>query len=83
MMMGYWLGGFGWIGLVVNLVISIALIIGVVFLVIWIVKQLRYDSGRELKNTTTSAIEIVKERYAKGEITREEFQKLLVDFGTR
>ncbi len=83
MMMGNWLGGFGWIGLVINLVISIALIIGVVFLVIWIVKRLSNNSGRELNNTTTSAIEIVKERYAKGKITREEFQRLLVDLGTR
>jgi len=83
MMMGYWYGGLGWIGMVINLVISVALIIGLVFLVIWIVKQLNNNnSGRTLYNAP-SAVEIAKERYAKGEITREEFQKLLVDLETR
>jgi putative membrane protein len=84
MMMGYWYGGLGWIGLVINLVITVALIVGLVFLVIWIVKQLsNNNSGRTSKNVASSAIDIAKERYAKGEITRDEFQKLLADLGTR
>jgi putative membrane protein len=84
MMMGYWYGGLGWIGMVINLVISVALIIGLVFLVIWIVKRLNNNnSGRTLYNAPSSAVEIAKERYAKGEITRDEFQKLLVDLETR
>ncbi len=84
MMMGYWYGGLGWIGMVINLVISVALIFGLVFLVIWIVKRLNNNNlGREPNNTASFAIEIVKERYAKGEITREEYQKLLTDLGTR
>ena len=82
--MGYWYGGLGWIGMLINLVISVVLIIGVIFLVIWIVKRLsNNNSEREFNNTTLSAVDIAKERYAKGEITREEFQKLLVDLGTR
>jgi len=84
MMMGYWYGGLGWIGMVINLVISVAVIIGFVFLVIWIVKRLNNNnSGRTFYNAASSAVEIAKERYAKGEITREEFQTLLVDLGTR
>jgi putative membrane protein len=84
MMMGYWYGGLGWIGMVINLVISVAFIIGLVFLVIWIVKRLNNNNlGRTLYNAESSAVEIAKKRYAKGEITREEFQKLLVDLGTR
>ena len=84
MMMGYWYGGLGWIGMLINMVISVVLIIGVIFLVIWIVKRLsNNNSEREFNNTTLSAVDIAKERYAKGEITREEFQKLLVDLGTR
>ena len=70
--------------MLINLVISVVLIIGVIFLVIWIVKRLsNNNSEREFNNTTLSAVDIAKERYAKGEITREEFQKLLVDLGTR
>ena len=84
MMMGYWYGGLGWIGMVINLVILVALIIGVVFLTIWIVKRSgNNNSGQMLNNAAQSAVEIAKERYAKGEITREEYQKLLVDLGTR
>ena len=84
MMMGYWYGGLGWIGMLINLVISVVLIIGVIFLVIWIVKRLsNNNSEREFNNTTLSAVDIAKERYAKGEITREEYQKLLTDLGIR
>ncbi len=83
-MMGYWNGGLGWIGMIINLVILVALIIGLVFLVIWIVKRLsNNNSGQMPNNAASSAVEIAKERYAKGEITREEYQKLLVDLGTR
>lgn len=84
MMMGYWYGSLGWIGMIIKLVLSIGVIIGLVFLVIWIVKQLSNNNlGRSLVNAAPSAVEIAKERYAKGEITREEYQKLLVDLGTR
>ena len=71
MMMGYWLGGLGWVGMIINMIISIAMIIGVVFLVVWIVKRLgNNESGQQINNSTPSVIEIVKQRYAKGEITR-------------
>jgi len=84
MMTGCWYGGFGWIGMIINLIISVVLIIGLVFLVIWIVKRLNNNnSARMLNNAGPSAVEIAKERYAKGEITREEFQKLVTDLGTR
>ena len=84
MMMGYWYGSLGWIGMIINLVLSIGVIIGLVFLVIWIVKQLSNNNlGRSLSNAAPSAVEIAKERYAKGEITREEYQKFLADLGTR
>jgi putative membrane protein len=84
MMMGYWYGNLGWIGMIINLVLSIGVMIGLVFLVIWIVKQLSSNNlGRSLNNAGPSAIEIAKERYAKGEITREEYQMLLVDLATR
>jgi putative membrane protein len=82
--MGCWYGNLGWIGMIINLVLSIGMIIGLVFLVIWIVKQSSNNNlGRTLNNGAPSAVEIAKERYAKGEITREEYQKFLADLGTR
>ncbi|MDY0125647.1 MAG: SHOCT domain-containing protein [Anaerolineaceae bacterium] len=79
-MMGYWFGGIGWIFLIINLVLLIGAFIAVVFLVIWIVKQLSNNNpGQALNNDAESAVEIARERYAKGDITREEYQKLIID----
>ena len=79
-MMGYWLGGIGWIFLIINPVLLTGAFIAVVFLVIWIVKQLSNNNpGQALNNDVESAVEIAKERYAKGDITREEYQKLIID----
>ena len=79
-MMGYWFGGIGWIFLIINLVLLIGAFIAVVFLVIWIVKQLSNNNpGQALNHDVESAVEIAKERYAKGDITREEYQKLIID----
>jgi putative membrane protein len=62
----------GWIGLMINL----AIIIGIVVLVVWSVR--RFTSG----NTTASLQspkEILQSRYARGEITREQYQQMLSD----
>lgn len=83
-MMGYWYGGLGWIGMVINLVISVVLIIGLILLVVWTMKRLsNNNSGRTLDKTLPSAVEIARERYAKGEISREAYQMLLIDLETR
>jgi len=82
-MMGYWYGNNGWIGLIINLVLSIGLITGIVFFVIWIVKETNNNNRGFQKTETSSAIEIAKERYAKGEISRNEYFNLLTDLGTR
>ena len=73
-MMGF--GGFGLIGLLFNLVI----IIGIVVLIIWAVK--RFTSGTTNWNQTSgnqSPREILQARYARGEITREQYQQMLND----
>ena len=76
-------GGFGWIGMIFGLIIMIALIVGFVFLVVWAVRRISGNSVHlhsQLPNSTDqSAKDIIKVRYAKGEISREEYQKLLVD----
>lgn len=81
-MMGYWYGNYGWIGMIINLVLTIGLIVGIVFFVNWIVKEISNNNRSSQKKEPSSAVEIVKERYAKGEITREEFKNLLNDLGT-
>jgi putative membrane protein len=76
-------GGFGWIGMILGLVIMIALIVGFVFLVVWAVQRMSGNSVHtQLPHATDlSAKDIAKARYAKGEISREEYQQLLSDIG--
>lgn len=74
---GMGFGGFGLIGLLFNLVI----IVGVVVLVVWAVK--RFTSGtsnwNQLSGGYQSPREILQARYARGEITRDQYQEMLND----
>lgn len=76
-MMGYYgmWGGFGWIGMIFNL----AILIGIVALIIWTVN--RFASGSRQSNANQSPREILQTRYARGEITREQYQQMLTDLG--
>jgi putative membrane protein len=76
MMHGFGFGSMGlfggWIGLIMNLVI----IVGVVILVVWAVR--RFTSGSVSSGGQTPR-EIVQARYARGEITRDQYQQMLQD----
>lgn len=57
-------------------------IIGILFIILLgtIIFKLYKDSDKhEIKDTETKAIEIAKERYAKGEISQDEFNQLKKD----
>jgi len=72
-MMGYgMMGGFGLLGLIFNL----AMVIGVVILIVWAVR--RFSGGTSSSGGQTPR-EILQVRYANGEITREQFKKMLSD----
>ena len=84
-MMGNWgyggygmMGGFGWIGMIlVWILLTLA--------IVWLWRTL--DLGQTLRNSgpkgrwsgreTRTALDIAKERYAKGEIPKEEFEQLI------
>ena len=74
-------GGFGWIGMILNLVITVAVIIGIVWLVIWMVRRAGANGQSTFGSVTgaQSPREIVQARYARGEITRDEYQEILAD----
>lgn len=61
-------GGFGWIFMVLWWVL---LVVGIVALFRWISDQSRGGGRRHEKN----AIDILEERYARGEIDRKEFEE--------
>ncbi|MEI7988926.1 MAG: SHOCT domain-containing protein [Chloroflexota bacterium] len=77
------IGGFGWIGMILNLVITFGAIISLVFLVVWAVKRTSSSStGSEPQNMRNqTAQEIAQSRYAQGEINREQYQQILSDLG--
>jgi putative membrane protein len=83
MMSGY--GSLGWVGWIINLVLTIGILIGLVLLVVWAVRRLTHNQGGSLfysgqgGSGLTTAREILQARYARGEITREEYQQMLED----
>ena len=76
-MMG-WGYGMGWFWPILMLVFWIAVIVGIVFLIRWLIVSTRI---RERGGFEESAIEILKKRYARGEITKDEFEKMKKDIG--
>ena len=73
-MMGFgMMGGLGLIGLI----LSVAIIVGIVALVVWAVKRLSAQGNQP--SGGQSAREILQARYARGEITREQYQQMLGD----
>ena len=68
--------GWGWIGLgmVHMLLFWVLVILGIVVLTRWL-------AGGPRDQVLPSAIDILKARYAKGEITREQFEQMKRDLG--
>ena len=70
-MMG-WGSGMGGFGIILNIIIWVAVIIGIVFLVRWIAG---FAKQKDQATKEDSALEILKKRYASGEINKEEFEQ--------
>ncbi len=69
-MMGY---GMGWIGMIFMAAFWIAVIVGIAFLIRWSVISTGSVGNRG--KAEESALEILKKRYARGEIKKEEFEE--------
>jgi putative membrane protein len=70
-MMGWGYGG--WFMGIINIIFWVVVIIGIVYLIKYL-SFLAKQSGQQSKETD-SALDILRERYAKGEINKEEFEE--------
>ena len=70
------MNGFGWFGGFICLLIIVLIIIGVVALVNRSTKSHYVERSG---SSNSSAVEIAKNRYAKGEITKDQYDQILKD----
>ena len=75
-------GTWGWAAMILQVVLWLGLIAGIILLVIWAVRR----NSRSLASASSDAVsgrpsakEILQARYARGEITREQYQQMLSD----
>jgi putative membrane protein len=83
MMGGYGAQGYGFnpIGAIISLVFWALIIGGVVLLVVWLVRNAGRIALGETAGADGTPLGILKVRYAKGEITKEQFDQMKRDLG--
>ena len=76
---GNGLGAFGLVGGILNLVITLGLIAGLVLLIVWLVRSFvpgLLDKQHPNAGHDASAREILDFRFARGELSREQYQAM-------
>ena len=71
-MMGGW--GGGWFGGIFMIIFWVLVIVGLIVLIRWLFVSSRADSVFHHR-PSSNALEILKERYARGEINKQEFEE--------
>lgn len=65
---------YGWI----YMILGMLLIVGIVLLIVWLVRQSSTGSTGSIEKGET-ALDILKKRYAKGEISKEDYERMKSD----
>ena len=63
----------GWFGGIFMLVFWVLIIVGLVFLIKWLIQTTRGTRRTDESASASRAVEILEERYARGEIDKDEF----------
>lgn len=78
-MMGWPLyNGMGWLGIGLGILFMIIVWAGIIALIAWIV--IKYARSGQ-KSSSETPLDIAKARYAKGEISKKEFEQIKKDLG--
>ena len=77
MMNGF--GGFGLLGGLIGLIFNVGILVGFVWLIVWSVKQFTKTGHLNESSNNQSPRELLQARYARGEITRDQYQQMLLD----
>ncbi len=88
---GAWgaLGGWSWIGLLINLAVWVIIGGGLIAVTLWAVRRFLFNNHGWTSGVRTSVAPaddpkaILKARYARGEITREQYLAMLQDIEER
>jgi putative membrane protein len=78
-MMGGFGGGLGILGGLLSLILTVGLLGGLVFLGVWLFRRFGDTPGASqgtLPRQDGSPLEILKRRYARGEIDRDQFEQV-------
>lgn len=79
-MMGGW-GGYGYGYGLVHLAISVVILIAVAAFVVWLVRLVVGPSMHTAPPRRSPGLDVLEERYARGEVDREEFLQKKRDMG--
>lgn len=74
-MMGYGMMHGGMLWMLLCVFFGIILLTGIVLLLVWAIRT----PGKGRTQTEEAALDILKKRYARGEISREEYEKMKQD----
>ena len=69
------LGGYGWIGVLVSLILVLVVFFGIA----WLIRKGYSTNQANLAVTQSKPGEILQVRYARGEITRDQYLQILDD----
>lgn len=70
-------GTWGIVGGIISMLFFLLIIIGTILLIMWVVRQVSHPTTHGI--SASRGMEILKERYAKGEISKEEFERMKKD----